>query len=290
MNRIKKLTLLITLYKPTDTEKKYWFSFYLKNRKKIKIFFLVDGTKIEFNKKISEDDIFIGKVNKGKFRMVYDFIKDGNVTTPYFKIVDPDDYIYLNNIKDKYFGTGNDILFHPIFRGKEINKNHNIKIKYKLLTTRKKYWTSNFGNSYTIYPTKFIEDDKIFNKDWEVPIHDDQVLGFLCLGNGAETSRFKKTFYYYNEFNGVTNSNNINTMLEKASITFDILSRINKKTNIERYSDWPFNYKWYKDKIEAFIKSNKEVNKEKLYKKLDYLKAINIYEHLDKKIKENNSE
>lgn len=264
------ITLLITFYNPTDKQISYWESFYKKYSNKINLHFLVDNPNLRFSDNIK--NIFYNENNIGKFKTIYNHIKAGFVETSHFKIVDPDDLISIRNFgKIPDLKKGKIYLFNGS-RGDDLEDKSQKNVDYFISKSKKLIWKASFGNSWTILPTNKIYDDEFYS-GINIFAADDQLLGFISLANNASVEYIDISFYWYTMFNGNTSCINLNTYLKNCISTFKEIKSIVKKSGMDKYSNWPFNHKFSKERIENCKGHNYRENK-KLLKKL---KKISIY-------------
>lgn len=279
---LDKITLLITLYNPNEKEIQFWTKFYLKNFYRVRIHFLIDNPKLLLNVPIKDSDIFRNEDNIGKFKTIYNHIKGNKVSTPFFKVIDPDDGISLKYMKKIDFNLykDNNIILFPTTRGREKNFTSEIEVENLIDCAGKRKWVSSFGNSWTILPTQPILND-IFYSGQKIYASDDQLLGFVALANGAEVMKNSNAFYWYVENNGNTNSINLKSYFENCITAFEEIRSIITLSGLKKYSNWPHDYEWFENKIKR-LGHSKELT-ESLYK----LKEIDIYENSVKNFDKN---
>lgn len=252
------LTLLVTLYQPTKNEVEYWNDIYEKiEGLGVKINFLIDNPdfKISNFKNIPKNLFFSNARNLGKFRTVYNHIKSGKVNTKYFKVVDPDDYISLTELKKLQLSSeGRFIYKMNVVREEKISGILQKDVEYIVRSFRKKepIKLDNFGNSYTILPTLMIFKDKYY-KDFNIKTSDDQYLGFLAYVNGAKILSIDNSFYLYNKFNGYTGIENFKLKLINSFYTWSLIQELSILTGIK----YPYNFKKtqllnYKEMLERY--------------------------------------
>ncbi len=221
---MKRLSIIITIFKTKPEDVKFWISFFQKNNGKLNIFFLFDG--IESHTKefelIPTESKYIEKKNIGKFKMVMNFLKSETIKTDYFKLVDPDDRIFTNNLLTITLPERPVILtFEHIAIDEEVAAKENIG---NIISNRNYIRKSNsFGNSFTILPTSFFVHDELYSGQ-EIRINEDQIFGLIAWFNGADWERIQSTFYIYIENIGQLNNEEIfrrnieNTLNEALSI------------------------------------------------------------------------
>lgn len=262
----KNITLLVTLYNPTKNELKYWTKLYNRvneSHKNIVIQMLVDGTSVNLEKVKDKTNIFKFKKNQGKFLMVYNHIKSGKVTTPYFKVCDPDDLISIDKLSGIELPKDNDSIIltaQTKFRHKPLFKTE--KLIASALEKTKKHIHSSFGNSWTILPTEKIKNDKYYSGN-KFMYHDDQILGYLAFANGGKIVEMRdKWFYYYQTSVGHTSYHNFHKMMTNLKPTFEELIHIKNEANFTNPLTWPNNYSYYFILRKKFITKSKNANNE----------------------------
>lgn len=258
---MNNLTLIYTVYEPTKKEIKT-IEKNIKNNQNIKV--LVDGNKnIKFNDSVNNNIIYFEE-NKGKFKMVYDFIKSGGIETEYFKIVDPDDIIIFKNLPSN-IESGFDIVKFPQV----------VKVRKEI---RKWGLSETWPNHSTILSTKSILNDHIYDGR-RINTSDDQLLGLLAFQNTKKTLIINNEFYLYNMWAGVTNISNFKNEFRNVIETIEYVSHI---INDLKYKNilWPKNTEHQMKRYNKYINQFAE-DKEVLKMKNEYL--LNI-ENIRKKI------
>ncbi len=169
----KNITFLLTLYKPTDKQLKYWSE---KSKLLVNMgfdfFVLIDNPKLSISGFDHATGIVKNKKNRGKFKTVYKFVKTGKIKTSHFKVVDPDDGIIEYFLKDFNVESTDGILLMQ-------NRIRTIDNLDKL------YRRHSFGNSWTILPVRYLYNDNYLPKlnrmkNWL----EDQLLGVISQING----------------------------------------------------------------------------------------------------------
>lgn len=215
--KIKGVSLLLTLYKPMTSDLIYWSKVFDEFYKKgIEAKVLVDNPKLNVDEYFNKNQIYYSPYNKGKLKLVYDFIKSGEFNQSHFKTIDPDDrmvigdyYEFITKMKNdsniyrmkniRYSGDFNDI-----YNGKECNSKR----------LRKFSKAKSYGSSWTILPTTPIENDDFFKGPIGINWLEDQILALICIGNGALNKNIDLGWYIYNDQSGMT-SNTDNSDLKK---------------------------------------------------------------------------
>lgn len=241
---MKKLTLLLTLYEPTKDQLKYWQNIYfkIKEENNFDFHFLVDGTDIQFKRGVKKEEIFRNSVNIGKLNSIINHIKSGKVKTPYFKVCDPDDFISIDKL-NKFTAKGKDyIILHKFSVVNEFTPDfNNIDNQVNnFIENSSPTQYENFGNAYTIYPTKYIYIDKYFSgKRYDA--YTDQILGYIAYVNGAKIIRMNFVFYLYIASVGISKNGNFkytNNSIDSIYEISSLLQSSNKKNPLL----WPHNY------------------------------------------------
>lgn len=277
----KNITLIITLYKPREFEINYWSKFYDDFRHELQIHFIWDGEPSFSIPNSNNEDVFINKKNQGKFRTIYNHIKNGHVKTPYFKVVDPDDFISMKSLKEFKFPEEDDfILITNTIRTNSWMpyKQNEIETLVSEFNSSKQNRFDTFGNSYTILPTKCIKSDNKFS-DIRIDTDDDQLLGYIALNNGAKKKNVDNSFYLYISGRGETSVDLFPTQLKHSLITWLEIQRIQKLTNISLGFDFINILEYYRYKRGLYLKNcNPGFKSRKVIKKrLKVLESLQIF-------------
>lgn len=224
----KGIDIVLTLYKPTKRELKYWSNVQKTIHKKSdsKVYVLVDGTNLNLGG-FHEEYTYKSDYNVGKLRLVNDFIRKDIIKKTHFKIFDPDDYIDIANfrgikIKNEHIGN---IILTPYIMNKKGNK---IFSESNIFYTKR-----NFPNNITILPTDNTKDSDKFWNEIRIDFADDQILAFIAISNGAKIITEDWKFYLYNVLNGVTNPNNIKKTLSFVYEAYEKLFEYSKIKSID---------------------------------------------------------
>lgn len=201
-----KLTILLTIHEYTKINKiNYWTTLYSMYGKDIDFKFLLDGIQPHSSiiANVRKEDILYSPINVGKFQLVYYIIKKTLVNTEYFKIVDPDDFLNIPNILSTNLETGYGIIkyqYTPL-SNIVIDMDENIKDEIKkheeLIKSAKIKKENSFGNSSTILSTISIFNDKLYERDYEIRVNEDQVMGIIASINNNKTYKAFVSWYLY---------------------------------------------------------------------------------------------
>lgn len=276
----KYLTLVITLFNPRDFEIDYWTNFYKKYTNEINIHFIWDGENTKELNLINKNDIFYNKKNLGKFRTIYNHIKTGEVKTPYFKVVDPDDYISIEWIrKFKFPRKNNKILLTNSIRISQWMPLLQFEVEDYVWEKNlyKKVRFNTYGNNYTILPTGKIQDDTFFS-GIRIDSEDDQLLGYIALVNGAVKKKVNKSFYLYVSNRGETINDNLLLQLRKTIPTWREVKKIQEKTKKGFGFEFVNILRYFYHKRKIYIKKNPNNTTEikKINEEISILENINI--------------
>lgn len=252
------ISLIFPLFSPTLVEVNYIEKLYKKFRDKINIYILIDGADISLEKFVDPNDIFISKKNVGKFNSIYNFVKSGNLKTPFIKICDPDDFININLLLKYDFSSfsHDDIIFHAGIRTTDaaLKKKYSIKkidkIGKSIISKSKVTEYKTFGNSWTIFPVRPLLQNNFYVYP-DIRIHDDQVLGYICIANSSKisTAYDLKFYIYFNNELGATSYKSASKIFKEAKITFDYLNELYEISKFKLPNSFPDNYKWYFNKM-----------------------------------------
>lgn len=278
----KRLTLILSFYKPKKNNLEYWTKIYNKLNvtfSDVDIFFLIDGTNIQFEGIENDDHIFFFKENQGKFKCIYNFIKMGLIKSSHFKICDPDDYISLKNLrkfKSRDINAIYRFTFTPFSEGPQTIEDSLIT---NLINEKKNKQYDSFGTSWTILPTAPVFNDHYYSQN-KIYYHDDQLFGYLCYANGSKIKRKKIKFYYYITEIGIGSSKNIVKMLEFLPNTFKEIKSFLVQSGKKNPLSWPNDYAHYYTLRDRFFKKN-EKNFQKINILIEDLKKIDAFNNDD---------
>ncbi len=261
----RNLLFILTLYNPKEEELDYWkttrdainnmgFDFYV----------LLDNPSIEskIKDKLGEENLFVNKENLGKFETIYNFIQNNNFKETHFKVLDPDDKINLESLKDFYVKLEGIILLKHRYMSDEgeIIKEMN-----------------SLGTSWTILPIKEIKEDKLYLES-EFKIRnwiEDQILGIIAYLNGAKIERSIFSFYEYNIYSGMTNEideDDYNEIINALDFVKELFDKTGKMPAI----NFPGGL-WYIKRLISESKHFDENTKEKYIEELEkYTFKLNV--------------
>ncbi len=277
----RKINLLLTLYKPTKEQVEFWVDIYnqLINEEFIELYILIDGTVIDGLDGIEDRHIYKSKENVGKFRLLYNFIKENNDLEDYVKVCDPDDYISIKLLKEYKIFHDNKIIFTKMAKiNQEPNEINQDNIT-KLISENKGSVFNSFGNSWTILPIEPIKNDKTFSGR-KIYYHDDQLIGYIAYVNGGEIVEDRDNgFYLYIYGIGQTSYKNTPRMLEKVISTFSEIKDVMNKTNCKNPINWPGDFSYYHGLINEYNEEFGNNREEEMLKNLDLVKQIKFPEN-----------
>lgn len=248
----KEITILLRIFNISNDQYEYWKSIYL-NNEDISIKFLIDDSELlhdySFLKK--NDIYFIGK-NQGPLKLVYNYIKNTDKITRYFKTFDPDDFLSIENFKkiklpkDDFILTMKETQFisPPLIKSDKYVTN--------LINQSHKYHWESFGTSWTILPTRFISIDKYYN-NYRILFADDKLLGYLCRANGAKIINFScRPFYYYIKNAGLTSPENMINNIDEIIKSLKYIRNLWLESNFKRHDFYPDSLKWHLKILEEY--------------------------------------
>lgn len=279
---MKTLSIILTLYKPKESELIYWSNFY-KNRKDIDFYILVDNPNLDVSGYFESKDIFNNEKNIGKFSTILNFIGKNLIKSTHFKSVDPDDYIIESRLNellkmDLDENTIYSLGFFSIEKSHLIFSADNDKFSLFLENNSRKINNNAFGNPSTILATKplqHVNNILEFVGDRRVDMGDDILLPEFSVFFGADYKFIAKPFYVYVANNGMSNKDNIITLLDSCLIFLEIMQSIFEKENkLIRQPSWYIFYHDYFNKI-----LNELVDKNQILE-VDKLKLISIIKTL----------
>lgn len=217
-----KLTLVIVIHNHFDAVD-FYNELLIKNRsnmKGIEVLFIFDCQRADIRSEaidILEKNNYryhVNEKNIGKLKTIYTNIK--KINTPYFKIIDQDDSLYLENIQDlinKISDLPDDLIIkHKALKVYDDNKGIFLQsldddiIKQQLANSRDVSYSQQ-TNCDTIYPTKVIS---LMNRvDFtEQKFHNDVLLSNFCIGLGSKKVKIDIGFYIQFHNAGQTNKFN----------------------------------------------------------------------------------
>lgn len=253
----RQLTILLTLFKPSDEENKYWKEAYLELKKAgYSVHFLSDNPKLEYKNFsfLNKNDWFPSLKNKGKFWLVFNHVDSGQVKTKYFKTVDPDDYISINKLNEIDFNSfDNEILRTKYFKIKDnqFSNQKDIENSIDILPIGSR---STYSTPTTILPTSgiFKRKNKFFNEEIYLNLFEDQILALLCFLEGSKLKEINEVFYLYKENNGISDFKNMILNLHKEyELAFNIYYKI---VSITKKRPDTITFHWYSKNIDKVIK------------------------------------
>lgn len=233
----KKLTLIFPIFNSNDEEIKK-----IKNySEQISYYFDVivasDSKKMNKYKTLFKEKFFVeADLNRGKFNLIKNIVKE-RVKTPFYKVVDPDDFIDVNYLI-KFNKKISKLSDNTIIRFFESN------FFYKEGEKIKKRIIASYVNENTIWPTKHMLNTKL---DAPISKSSDVLLSMVSfLSNDFKIKNYIKNFYIYKRSNGISSTNkDLDTTLkyiEELNLFLDIMIDNNEK-NIMRSPSF-FDYKW----------------------------------------------
>lgn len=272
-----KITLLVTVFKPTPKECKFWANIY--NNWKGDTFFLIDNPSFDISKLLSfgvqKEDVFENKENVGKLKTILNFLKKNIIKTTHFKICDPDDFISLEDlekaeslIKIKW---KNELIN---FRGSSIVKSrirNSQKFVSKYIQKHSYTNTKNMANHQMILPVLPYTD---FNYEFTKRVNstDDKILALIALLKGSTIKSIDKQFYLYRRAYGESNNKNSSVFLENCIISYDEMFKLMKKMKTKSFDfDLDGTRDWF---IKKFNSDNDIEIINKVEKILDSIKKM----------------
>ncbi len=253
----KGITLILTLYKPTKSQILYWRETisYLKE-KGIDSIVLNDNPTLEVE--FPDCKVINNKINKGKFKTVYDFVKTKSINTTHFKVCDPDDKLETAPLLEEsnYYKNGTTY----VMRKKKINLFG--EVSYEEVFS--------LPNCSTVLDTESIENDiyfkeEMFAKNWI----EDQLLGMISYANGAEVKKVSHSWYLYYEETGMTREigeSDIKEIIETLKTFWTII----KENNINIKTSFPGKLSYIEGLIDKSTKVNEEEKKKWINELLNY--------------------
>jgi hypothetical protein len=197
---VKRITILLTLYKATEKDIKYWLSIKEDIKKLSDFVVVVDGVDKISNELINEyskfgADVVYLKNNLGKAGAVIEGSR--KIKTDHFKSVDPDDRIDLKNLKK----------FTAEYSAVDLKGIHIVNswfTKFLFLKIKKSYKNSDFimsKNWSSIYPTKEISEINNFSTR---TLGEDQFLTSKLNSVGIKQKKMNIPFQTYIYKKGVS--------------------------------------------------------------------------------------
>ncbi len=247
---MRRLTLLITLWKTSEEDIHYWREFYEnnKNNDNFQIQFLIDEDCNEYNlENVNTEDIFLNGENIGKLKTIYNHIKKGNVKTEYFKTVDPDDRILIDRLNNFNYPKETSLIRMKSFRSVE-NKNSKISL-------------DSFGTSWMILPTSSIEFDDNYDGT-RININDDQILGNISYINNGKVYETNDYWYLYYYEKGISSLKNFPENIKKLLETLKYNYKLTKELDYTIPSNWPGNLEYYKGQKEKYESNFRKLSNE----------------------------
>lgn len=254
----RQLTILLTLFKPTNEEIKYWKEAYLELKKiGYSVHFLSDNPKLEYKNFsfLDESDWFPSSNNKGKFWVVFNHVDSGQVRTKYFKTADPDDYISINKLNEIDFNLfNNEILRTKYFKinNDKFSNQNDIENSIDILPIGSR---STYSTPTTILPTNgiFGRKNKFFDDEIYLNLFEDQILALLCFLEGSKLKEIDEVFYLYKENNGISDFENmILNLYNEYELSFNIYYKI---VRIAKKRPDTITFHWYSKNIDKLIKN-----------------------------------
>ncbi len=243
----KQLTFLIIIHSEFNSIKYFDLVFSLfGNEETYDVFFVIDNSK----EKISSDMLKILEkynhtINKTNIGKINSIIENSNqIKTPFFKIVDQDDSLFLGEINDI-----NDKL-------EKINKRSLVKHKAICIKSQKKKFYKRFEsfeeikeqtkhgkdvkwsqqtNIDTIYPTEVVREMKNETLTRQT-YHNDILLSNFCVGTGSSVERINNIIYIHLYRYGQTrnySTERLNSILELYE-NYLRINKANKEFNFNR--------------------------------------------------------
>lgn len=246
------LTLVYPLYKPSKGELKN-IKTILELKNNFDILLLSDNPEInnELETYFTGMDIAIVSSNRniGKFEVVNSAVKNGFVKTKWFKVCDPDDLILVKNI-EKFNKKFSKVKSSPLIRmipSKNISTGYNNEQlnsgSVKNAGIKNRYLFS-LVNENTIHPT-----EDLYHFPHNLPNQtksSDVLFSMASYEKGKpKIARFKKSFYYYQKHNGISNPENPDPSLRniiELETFLDFMIENNHKNKMRAPSF--FDFKW----------------------------------------------
>lgn len=246
LRRRPKMTFILTIYNPNEDDINYWIDAYNSMKSLGFYFHWVFDQEVELSEYnlISPGDLYPTNTNIGKFRRVLSHVKH-NVDTPYFKTLDPDDRINLEELKKFIFPKKNNLIISNGF--------FNITENKKIINP------STFWTASTILPSKKVStasnifyemDNNIIN------FSEDQLLATMALRAKAKVKFINKPFYEHKMQNGVSVYDHDKNYREFL-IIYDLLTKEKKNIHINT----KYEKKWILYTINNF-RDKTDLNKE----------------------------
>lgn len=241
-NRNYIITLIVTLFNPSDYDIDYWLRIdkILKDNNKIDIIFANDNPNRndEFLKRFKRSNYVHFDENLGKYSLVYRLFEERLINSKWIKICDPDDFIDITNLnkftQEAEFLSLDLLIKTPRYKvEKDFMPNGSLTISQKKVSIEFLGFMANYNSIFS---------RKVFFGDFFPGIKLSKSSDILFLLN----SNLKKqkiynldySFYIYKTNNGISNYNNTSKdsdiTLVKESILY--LETINK---FKDYSNLP---------------------------------------------------
>lgn len=281
----KNLTLLLRFYKPKKYMITYWEKMFPLILKFVDVHVLIDGTDIKF-KNIPSEFIFKSDNNVGRFSIVNNHLKKNVIMTDFFKILDEDDYISVENLSKinlDGFSKKTLILQEKIsFLGDRMTNQKDIDDYFKKNDdSYKKYtWDGGFQSYKTIFPTKLNSNENIINVNRRINFGEDTLLGINSIRNGSKIRSINSNFTIYHREVGCTRLANINEEIIENYYTFkqiiEIYCKKSKKKKIKKIVNNRMNYAlfFFEKNIRKYEHENNTRISTEASQKLNLLKSM----------------
>lgn len=219
----------------------------LLKERNISFHFIIDNVDIKehFNF-VDNNDLFINTKNLGKFNSIINHVKNNNVKTKYFKSVDPDDYLSIDNFLKLKLPDDPALVIVPFIKNDTINRLWGTQINQFIDQSEWCYISSNngivesddklvfktFGNPLVIYPTDIIrKSSSIIDIDWSLNLAEDCILSLLAFESKnviylSDSIPFYVHGYRFGYTNNANYERNFMEFLKVSRIIFDLLRKM----------------------------------------------------------------
>lgn len=239
---MKKITFIMSLTKIELKEVDFWKKFYFETINFIDFHFIFDGVPIPENFSwVKNEDLFVNKTNRGKFLTIFNHIKSGKVKTKFFKTVDPDDVISVNDLLSFEVPDFKAILKMKIIMSNNYLYQNQGKLKEDLelgnLSTR---IPISFGTSTTILPTESVYLFEDYKFQTKILRCEDQLFASIAYKDCKRVLQYYEGWYIYLPVNGVstkTDLDNYINLLTAAKVAIEILG----DDIVTMPTEWPWN-------------------------------------------------
>lgn len=210
------LKLVLTIFKPLDEELEEWASYNLGRD----LIILNDNPNLPVKTRDKISDLFPNSqfletgVNNKRFRLISIFTRSIYEKFDFvFKIVDPDDFIYLDGYKkmNEFISKGlfpkEDLVLHKGTKIMESKKDVKSLSKEELVKiSTDPNFRMTFATFQTTHKSNILREcfEKLKDKEFTTQFQDDRLITFLYLSNGAKVSKVDIPLYIQFHKNGET--------------------------------------------------------------------------------------